>query len=444
VNFVAIGCVVVKFRSFAYLAIYLLLERSTTDNSNVRTTIWLCTVLMPSSKKYLNNPAKVAPLCIKSGSEEEIAAVVQEICTDIIQPPYKISQLSGGLSNQLYVVNDSVLVRVHAESGDSSNGDDSCTSRFHLVDRELESRVLAFLAQEGIAPIMYGRFQNGRLEEFLRGAEPLKCTEMAKYGALIAAELGGMHVLTLPDDIVLPSMIDRVEVWFDYILRQGDKNDPIFADLDVRGSLQNEFQWLKGLLQPPNEKSACSSALLPDQHDVSDRAITFSREVVFTHMDCQSLNILKLKPITTEDVKTDQFQTTGCRGLQLIDFEYASSNARAADIANTFCEHCDMNNLKADYKNEYPTDDDQNVFLKAYVQKVDPALALELEKENGQSWKDFVQVMRYEVGKHTLLSHLAWAIWSIVQHFVSPIEFDFKQYASQRLEGYRYFKDRFC
>lgn len=384
---------------------------------------------MPSSNQYLNNPTNIAPLCINSGSDDEITAVIQEICVDV-QPPYKISQLSGGLSNKLYVVNDCILVRVHAESG--VKGGDS----FHLIDRELESRVLAFLAREGLAPAMYGRFQNGRLEEFFHGAEPLKCTEMAEYAELIAVELGRIHNLTLPADIILPSMIDQVEVWFDFLLQQcGGKDDSssavdsILTEFDVRGNLQIEFQWLKALLQSPTEKACFSNKIL------SDRAISFSQEIVFTHMDCQSLNILKLKPCPTKDETT-------FRRLQLIDFEYASNNARVADIANTFCEHCDMNNLVADYKNEYPTDDEQNIFLKAYVQKVDPTLALELGKK--QSWHEFLPAVRNEVEKHTLLSHLAWAIWSIVQYFISPIEFDFKQYASLRLEGYIYFKDKFC
>jgi len=132
--------------------------------------------------------------------------------------------------------------------------------------------------------------------------------------------------------------------------------------------------------------------------------------------------------------------------VRLIDFEYAGLNSRAADLANTFCEHCDMNNLKPDYEVQYPTVQEQDAFLIAYLWEIQPDLALFLGSSSSESssrWKEFLDAMRSEIGKYTLLSHLGWAIWAIAQHYVSTIEYDYVAYAKVRIDGYELFKKKY-
>jgi len=100
-----------------------------------------------------------------------------------------------------------------------------------------------------------------------------------------------------------------------------------------------------------------------------------------------------------------------------------------------------MNNLKPDYGAQYPTAEEQNVFLTTYVCENSPELAKQLDM-NGE-WDDFLSVMRKEVGKHSLISHLGWACWSILQNSSSSIEFDYVTYGKLRLQGYRFFKKQF-
>eukprot|EP00978_Attheya_sp_CCMP212_P000933 scaffold1983_cov45-Attheya_sp.AAC.3 len=125
--------------------------------------------------------------------------------------------------------------------------------------------------------------------------------------------------------------------------------------------------------------------------------------------------------------------------LKVIDFEYAGLNPRAVDLANTFCEHCDMNNLKAQYETQYPTDEEQNVFLEAYLQETKP----EFLKPNDNDKSKRLATLRHEIGKYTLVSHMGWAIWAICQHFICTIEFDYLGYARHRMDGYRYFKQKY-
>ena len=145
-------------------------------------------------------------------------------------------------------------------------------------------------------------------------------------------------------------------------------------------------------------------------------------------MDCQSLNILK--------------DASG--SIRLIDFEYAGWNPRAADIANTFCEYCDMNNISADYEKEYPSDEAQNDYLKNYVLQSSPDLAQQLSAL--QQWESFLAPIRSEIGRFSLLSHLGWSIWCIVKaKEESAIDFDYLAYARHRMDGYYLSKKKyFC
>jgi thiamine kinase-like enzyme len=317
----------------------------------------------------------------------------------------EVRPLSGGLSNELFVVTSlstlvSVLVRIHPPENHT------------IVDRDVENRLVAWLSQQGMAPIFYGRFENGRVEEFYADVSPLRSQEMKDYAPKIARVLSDFHRLEVPATILakpttnVPSWFLTVDEWVESIQHVHDT-----TNLALCEKIATEWKWLRHWLL--------------EEHALEDEAergaLRWVRQNVLTHMDGQSLNVLK------------QVNATNGQGpIRLIDFEYSGWNPRAADLANTFCEFCDMNNLKGDYETEFPCTQVQNDFLMAY-----------LEGTSLQEPSDAViRVLRQEIGRFTLLSHLGWAAWGVIMSR-SVIEFDYIQYSRHRMDGYDHHKEQF-
>ena len=286
-------------------------------------------------------------------------------------------------------------------------------------------------------------------------------------------------------------------------------------------TIEIEWKWYKEEMS--NDKND-NNELSYKNNLIEQRVIHFCREVVFTHMDCQSLNILTPVSSTTTSSPPSSSTTTSTKStkchneehdfdndhpdieelsdnssnvssisssnnnnnndqyyhndesfapIKIIDYEYSSFNRRVVDIANTFLEYCDMNNLKPNYEKEYPTIEEQNLFLSTYLhqcylkycekEKEDvnegkirtctPSVLLlrqlfESSDEDGGNYNDdtivdldtVLDIMREEITKHTLFSHLEWTCWSIIQSMICDIEFDYIKYAKLRMEGYFYFK----
>eukprot|EP00815_Leptocylindrus_aporus_P007867 CAMPEP_0116067534 /NCGR_PEP_ID=MMETSP0322-20121206/11091_1 /TAXON_ID=163516 /ORGANISM="Leptocylindrus danicus var. apora, Strain B651" /LENGTH=381 /DNA_ID=CAMNT_0003554409 /DNA_START=97 /DNA_END=1239 /DNA_ORIENTATION=+ len=379
----------------------------------------------PHLSRYTNNSSLVAPVTIRldenrngdalisQRTRDDIESVLRmlEIPDEIVNPPYEVRPLSGGLSNRLLVVNDSVLVRLH------SNGESSSTKNENsLLDRESENKVSTLLAQRGAGPTIYGRFQNGRLEQFYRNVRPLSHAEMPYYAKDIAEHMAKLHdmkdVQTSLGNDCLPSMFDRVDGWIGIIEKkmEGKGSFPI----DLYRSFKCEWKMLKSSLLRSSTMQDAQS--LSSSNCIEEEVCKYMREIVFTHMDLQSLNILKESTTTEGDrEKLGKIRLAGnydksCNdnnvsSIKIIDFEYAGMNSRAADIANTFCEYCDMNNLSLKYA-DFPNESEQNVFLSNYLSCSRTACTdITLNEENFDA---VLKAMRKEVGRFTLLSHLGW------------------------------------
>ena len=48
-----------------------------------------------------------------------------------------------------------------------------------------------------------------------------------------------------------------------------------------------------------------------------------------------------------------------------------------------------------------------------------------------------MEALQGQVGKYMLAAHLLWGVWAVIQDQNSTIEFDFEDYAIQRLKEYR-------
>ena len=120
-----------------------------------------------------------------------------------------------------------------------------------------------------------------------------------------------------------------------------------------------------------------------------------------------------------------------------------------------------MSNLRADYEKEYPTPAQQDDFFWHYLAQSDPVRAKRFssylrrqeqqQKEGGydsdsddREWDLFCTTMQREVGRFSLLSHLGWAIWSIVKaQEEDGVDFDYMVYARHRMDGYAWAKNKF-
>ncbi|KAJ1382233.1 Protein kinase-like domain superfamily [Sesbania bispinosa] len=110
------------------------------------------------------------------------------------------------------------------------------------------------------------------------------------------------------------------------------------------------------------------------------------------------------------------------------DYEYASYNPVAYDIANHFSE------MVANYHTEtphildfskYPDLEERQRFVTTY-----------LSCSGEQPSDNEVQQLLDEVEKYTLANHLLWGLWGIISEHVNKIDFDYKEYAKQRFQEY--------
>lgn len=427
----------------------------------------------------------ILPFTVDVSSEKkyhEMKEIAKKLCPSLVEcQQLAVKPLSGGLSNELFVVTGtttkvsetgdigvaintggqqqqpapiSVLVRIHPSS---SSLHENAVS---IVDRQVETSVCAWLSSQQIGPHYYGRFQNGRVEEFYPHHVTLRYSDMSVVGPThIAPIMAHFHALRVPKHVLVPlaskianhasscrgDIFHRVRSWIIMAENSIEKTRKDEKALVLLTKLKEHWTWLESALHTSQKQKE-------QQQPAKDAARKFLREIVFTHMDMQSLNFLRPQD---SDVKTIAASATANTNIiKVIDFEYAGFNPRAVDMANTFCEHCDMNNMKADYENEYPSDGVQNAFLKSYIQYTLSAASgsapQQTEKENQyiclSSYVDdpiFLAAARVEIGRYALVSHLSWAIWSIVQSSLSDIQFDYVAYAQHRLDGFDHMKQRY-
>ncbi|CAD6237068.1 unnamed protein product [Miscanthus lutarioriparius] len=267
-----------------------------------------------------------------------------------------------------------VLVRIYGDGVDL------------FFDREDEVRTFECMSRHGQGPRLLGRFPNGRVEEFIH-ARTLSAADLRdpEISALVASKLREFHNLDMPG----PKSVliwDRLRNW----LRTAKNLCPSEEAKEFRlDSVGNEITALE------NE---CSVDY---------------QWIGFCHNDLQYGNIMI-------DEETNV--------LTIIDYEYASFNPVAYDIANHFCE------MAADYHSSkphildysrYPDVDEQKRFVRTY-------LNISGEEPDAEVVENLLQ----SIEKYMLASHLVWGLWGIISDHVNDIDFDYKEYARQRFEQY--------
>ncbi|KAH7657378.1 Ethanolamine kinase protein [Dioscorea alata] len=296
----------------------------------------------------------------------------------------EVVQLKGAMTNEVYQINwptseeeatsRKVLVRIYGEGVDI------------FFNREDEIRTFECMSRHGQGPRLLGRFPNGRIEEFIH-ARTLSAADLRDPGisALIASKLREFHDLDMPGP-------KKVFLW---------------------DRLRN---WLKA------SKSLCTSEEAKEFRldDIDEEIATLENElsgenlrIGFCHNDLQYGNIMI-------DEETSL--------ITIIDYEYASFNPIAFDIANHFCEmasdyHSDTPHV-LDF-NKYPDFEERKRFVEIYL------------SSSGEKPDDTeVNRLLEDIEKYTLASHLVWGLWGIISEHVNEIDFDYIEYARQRFQQY--------
>ncbi|RLN29749.1 putative choline kinase 2 isoform X1 [Panicum miliaceum] len=239
-----------------------------------------------------------------------------------------------------------------------------------FFDREDDVRTFECMSRHGHGPRLLGRFPNGRVEEFIH-ARTLSAADLRdpEISAIIATKLREFHNFDMP----------------------GPKSVLIWK------RLRNWRKTAKSLCSSDEAKEFCLDSMEEEITALGNEFSGGRERIGFCHNDLQYGNIM-----IDEETKL----------LTIIDYEYASFNPAAYDIANHFCE------MSADYHSEKPH-------------------VLDYTKYPGEeSDAEEVENLIKSIEKYTLASHLVWGLWGIISEHVNDIDFDYKEYARQRFEQY--------
>ncbi|KAG8377279.1 hypothetical protein BUALT_Bualt08G0037700 [Buddleja alternifolia] len=295
----------------------------------------------------------------------------------------KVIHLSGAMTNEVYKISwpkklenshTTVLVRIYGEGVEL------------FFDRDEEIRTFKNLSMHGYGPKLLGQFREGRVEEFIH-ARTLSAADLRdpEISTLIAAKMREFHNLDMP----------------------GSK------DIVLWNRMRNWLIEAKNLCSPDHVKKYHLEKLEEEMSVLEKAIFRHDQEIGFCHNDMQYGNIMI-------DDKS--------RSITIIDYEYASYNPVAYDIANHFCEmaanyHTDTPHI-LDYT-KYPGVEERHRFIRQY-----------LISAGNEPSETTVEQLADDVEKYTLANHIFWGLWGIISAHVNHIDFDYMEYARQRFEQY--------
>lgn len=300
----------------------------------------------------------------------------------------EVQRLSGALTNAVYVVSPPAELPIHKEDEDGNivaagKPPPKLLLRIygpqveHLIDREAELAILSRLARKRIGPRLLGTFANGRFEEYLH-AKPLTPEELREPGTSrqIAKRMRELHegIELLDSEREAGAFVwrnwdkwlDRVEkivTWMDEQVRRLDPGTkPTGSKTWLRRGYICGVPWetFKHVVEKYREW------LKEEQCGGLEK---LRQQLVFAHNDTQYGNILRLVPTGDSPLL---LPANTHKQLVVIDFEYANANTPGLEFANHFTEWCyNYHDEKKPYAfnaNWYPTPEEQDRFIRAYVQ----------------------------------------------------------------------------
>ncbi|CAL0300673.1 unnamed protein product [Lupinus luteus] len=300
------------------------------------------------------------------GSEEEIMEIICAVGSDLGDVKDDVNSLEvipmkGAMTNEVFEINweakngggvRKALLRLYGDGVEI------------LFNREEEIKIFECISKHGQGPRLLARFTSGRVEEFLH-ARTLSAVDLRdpEISALIASKMREFHRLNMPGPKKV-QLWQRMRNWL-------SESKTICFPKDIKNfgleNLDEEINMLEKLLSEGYE------------------------DIGFCHNDLQYGNIMM-------DEET--------RSITLIDYEYASYNPLAYDLANHFCEmvadyHSDTPHI-LDYT-KYPELEERQRFIRIY-------LSSEGKKPSNARVEQLVNAAE----KYTLANHLFWGLWGLI------------------------------
>lgn len=342
----------------------------------------------------------------------EMKELATRICRDYLNGAWKdvtpqtigFKHISGGLSNLLYHISlpedaiggekyrgepKEVLIRVYGQThGDADQA---------LACLITESVVFTLLSERGLGPKLHGIFPGGRIEEYIN-ARTLQTHDLHDplYSRLIAEKMAMIHQMEVP--------LHKEPTWLWQTLHRW----------------LNTWKDMSATKLPPDAQPLQECDLHAEARWIRQTVDELHCPVAFCHNDMQEGNILS--------VQDENENNYGEPRLVIIDFEYCSYNYRSFDLANHFLEwvydytHKSAPYYKATMEN-YPSEAQRLHFIHAYLKEQDS--------------DEDPQVLMHEVRVFTLVSHLFWTLWSIVNAETSKIPFGYWDYGICRMRSYQ-------
>jgi len=314
----------------------------------------------------------------------EVAKELVEGWAEKTSDQFQAKELAGGITNQLFRVSHEgfhVLVRIYGSNTE------------FFLDREVELQTIEALSNIGLAPALYGTFENGFVYGYFEG-QTLDATTMStgRHSEGIAKKMAQWH----SSDIVIGDK--EIYVW--------KKLDDFLALIPERYDSEMKNEMLK--------KSGISrDKLLTEMSTLKSSLHEEKLELGLCHNDLLSGNILYDE---AKDV------------VHFIDYEYGSYNYNAYDIANHFVE---WSGFELNY-DQFPNKEQQLLFIRKYLS------ALTKEEPSDEE----INKLYRDINRMVLLTHFFWGVWALVQASISKISFDYIGYGIKRLQFYYENKDK--
>lgn len=286
--------------------------------------------------------------------------------------------INWALTNRVFRISwgneRSVLLRIYGEGMDV------------FFSREDEIRTFEFMSERGQGPGLLRRFSNGRVEEFIH-ARTLSATDLRdpEISALIASKLAEFHDLDMYGS-------KTVHIW---------------------DRLRNWLKTAQSLCSAEEVKEFCLDVLAEEINSLEKSMAGADQKIGFCHNDLQCANIMI-------DEET--------RKITIIDYEYASFNPTAFDVANYFREMAtDYNSVTPhilDYS-KYPDVEERKRFVHIYMKSsgADPS---------EEQIMDFLKLIE----KYGLAAQLYCALWCVISEHVNRIPFNYVELVKQQLGQY--------
>ncbi|KZT40106.1 kinase-like protein [Sistotremastrum suecicum HHB10207 ss-3] len=320
-----------------------------------------------------------------------------------------VEKVSGSLTNAVYFVHHpnarTLLLRIYGAASGS------------LISRPRELHTLHVLSSRyKFGPRVHGTFENGRLEEYFESV-PLTASELrdpttSQFIGARMAELHRVDIESVEDPGWDIGINQNIRGWVHHarkVISLVDSSTREELDLDAFIKLWERYwNWIRKW---------------ETQYGASER--------VFAHNDAQYGNLLRLVNPSASRPPHQQ--------IIVVDFEYASPNPAAFDIANHFHEWTANYHSDTPYHLDpalYPTYAQRRNFYIAYLQHVLTGPRDPVEGE--------LAMLDLQVRVWSPASHAMWAIWGIVQARESVesgdpdiSEFDYLAYAKGRMAGFK-------